>query len=69
MDIVEAYRAAVRKMRQDPEYKAKRDAVIGEYEQQTDKAGEELFNQATTIAPEARKWVRDFLTKDYQVKF
>ncbi len=67
--IVEAYRAAVRKMRQDPDYKAKRDSVLGAYEQQTDKAGNELFKLATTISPQARSWVRDLLSKSYGVKF
>ena len=68
-DIVETYRAAVRAMTKDPEYLAKRDQTIGEYEQVTDKAGEKLFQDATTISPEARAWVREFLAKTYQVDF
>jgi tripartite-type tricarboxylate transporter receptor subunit TctC len=68
-DIVDAYRAAVRQMLKDPEYLAKRDEIIGEYEQVTDKAGEELYKSATSISPEAKAWVRDFLIKNYQVKF
>ncbi len=68
-EIVEAYRAAVRQLLKDPEYLAKRDEVIGEYEQVTDGAAESLYKDATTISPEAREWVRDFLIKNYQVKF
>jgi tripartite-type tricarboxylate transporter receptor subunit TctC len=68
-DIVEAYRAATRAMLKDKEYQAKRVAVIGDYEQVTDKAGEELMKSATTISPEARKWVRDFLTREYKTTF
>jgi tripartite-type tricarboxylate transporter receptor subunit TctC len=68
-DIVEAYRAAVRQLLKDPEYLAKRDEIIGEYEQVTDAAAEKLYKDATTISPEARGWVRDFLTKNYAVKF
>jgi tripartite-type tricarboxylate transporter receptor subunit TctC len=68
-DIVETYRAGVRAMLKDPEYLAKRDEVIGEYEQVTDKAAEKLYTDATTISPEARAWVRDFLSKNYQVEF
>jgi tripartite-type tricarboxylate transporter receptor subunit TctC len=68
-EIVETYRAAVRQMRNDPEYREKRDAAIGEYEQLTDKAGEELYREGTTITPAARQWVRDFLSKNYSVKF
>jgi tripartite-type tricarboxylate transporter receptor subunit TctC len=66
-DILEAYRQAIRDMRNDPDYKAKRDDIIGEYEQVTDAAGEALYQRATTISPEARAWVRDYLTKNYQV--
>jgi tripartite-type tricarboxylate transporter receptor subunit TctC len=68
-DIVEAYRAAVRQMLKDAEYLAKRDEIIGEYEQVTDEAGEKLYKDATTISGEAKAWVRDFLVKNYQVKF
>ncbi len=68
-DIVEAYRAAVRAMTKDAEYLAKRDQTIGEYEQVTDKAGEALYKSGTTISPEARAWVRDFLAKNYNATF
>jgi len=68
-DILEVYKQAIRDMRNDPIYKAKRDDVIGEYEQVTDAPGEALYQRATTISPEARAWVRDYLTKNYQVDF
>jgi tripartite-type tricarboxylate transporter receptor subunit TctC len=68
-EIVETYRTAVRKMLKDPEYQANREAAIGEYEQLTDKAGEALYREGTTIAPEAKEWVRNFLTTNYHVKF
>jgi hypothetical protein len=56
-------------MQKDPEFLSKRDAMIGEYEQITDRPGEILFQQATTISPEARDWVRNFLSENYSVKF
>jgi len=68
-DIVEAYRQAIRAMRKDPEYQAKRVDAIGDYEQETDKVGQALFDLAVTITPEAREWVRDFLAKEHNVKF
>jgi hypothetical protein len=68
-DIVEVYRKASREMQKDPEFLSKRDAMIGEYEQITDRPGEILFQQATTISPEARDWVRNFLSENYSVKF
>ena len=67
--IVEAYRQAMREMRKDPEYIAKRNDMIGEYEQVTDQEGEVLFKQATSISPEAREWVRSFLAQNYNVTF
>ncbi len=68
-EIVEAYREAIRKMRKDPEYLAKRDEIIGEYEQVTDAPGEALYQRATTISPAAREWVREYLTSNYKVDF
>ncbi len=68
-DIVEAYRKAVRDLVKDPEYIAKRDELIGEYDELTDGEGEALYKAATTISPEARTWVRDYLSKNYDVKF
>lgn len=68
-DIVEAYRAACRKMLVDPEYLAKHDEIIGEYKQVTDKAAEALLTAATNVTPQAREWVRDLLVKEYKVNF
>jgi hypothetical protein len=68
-DMLETYRAAARDLLRDPEYLAKRDEVIGEYEQVTDAEAETLYKAGTTISPAARTWVREFLEKTYQVKF
>jgi hypothetical protein len=68
-DILETYRAAARALLKDPDYLAKRDEVIGEYEQVTDAEAEKLFKDGTTISPQARAWTRDFLEKNYQVQF
>lgn len=68
-EIVEAYRNVCRLMQKDPDFIKNRDSMIGEYEQVTDAEGETLFKQATNISPEASGWVREFLTKNYQVAF
>lgn len=68
-EIVEAYRAAVRKMKEDPEYQAAKVEALGGYEQVTDKAAEALFAEGTTIDPKARDWVRALLEKDYNARF
>jgi len=56
-------------MRKDPDYIARRDDMIGEYEQVTDADAEALFRQATSISPEARNHVRELLTKEYRATF
>lgn len=68
-DILEAYRASCRKMLTDTDYLAKHDEIIGEYRQLTDKGAEALFQAATTVSPDARTWVREFLQKEYNVDF
>ncbi|MFN3892771.1 MAG: Bug family tripartite tricarboxylate transporter substrate binding protein [Beijerinckiaceae bacterium] len=68
-EILEAYRAAARQLLKDPDYLANRDKVIGEYEQVTDAEAEKLYLDGTSITPEAKAWVRDFLQKTHQVKF
>lgn len=68
-EIVEAYRQAIRQMLKDPEYKAGVEKALGGYDQVTDKAGESLYREGTTISPEARQLVREYLTKNHQVKF
>lgn len=68
-DILEAYRNGARKMFEDPDYKAKSDAALGGYPQVTGKAAEALMKLGTTITPEARAIVRDYLTKTHNVKF
>ena len=68
-DIVKAYQDAFKKMFADPEYKATKDKKIGKYAQVTGAAAELKFKAATQVPAEARKWVRDWLTKKYSVVF
>ena len=55
-------------MKDDPDYKANKEAVLGTYEQVTGKAATALFEKGTTITPELRKQVVDMLAADYGVK-
>lgn len=68
-EIVEAYRKAFRDMRNDPAYKAGLKSALGGYDQVTDAAAEALMREATTIPDSARAWVREHLTKNYNVAF
>jgi tripartite-type tricarboxylate transporter receptor subunit TctC len=68
-NIVAAYRKAFEQAVKDPDLLAKADDILGKYDQAVGSEVEGLFKVATTISPEAREWVRNFLTKEYQVKF
>jgi len=67
-EIVEAYREAVRRFKQDPDYKTKKEAVLGTYEQVTDAGADALFEAAIGVSPEAKKAVTDMLAREYNVK-
>ncbi|MBL6958424.1 MAG: tricarboxylate transporter [Rhodospirillales bacterium] len=68
-DMVKAYQDALTKVFADPDYLAQKDKKIGKYPQVTGKAAELKFKAATSVPPAAKKWVRDWLTKKYSVKF
>jgi hypothetical protein len=67
--IVEAYRKAFRDMAKDPDYMAGVVKTLGGYEQVTDAAADALMREGTTIAPEARELVRNYLTKSFNTTF
>ncbi|MGH6900010.1 MAG: Bug family tripartite tricarboxylate transporter substrate binding protein [Geminicoccaceae bacterium] len=67
-EIVEAYRQAFIQAVADPEMQANKGTILGEYPQATGQAAVKLFEIATTIAPEAREWVRNYLIENYNVE-
>lgn len=67
--IVAAYRKAFVDAVADPELQAKKGDVLGEYRQAVGDRVERLYKVATTIAPDARAWVRDYLAKNHNVRF
>jgi len=68
-EIVKVYRDAFEKAINDPELQAKKSEILGEYEQATADKVEALFKVATTISPEAKEWVQNYLKERYQVEF
>jgi len=68
-DVVKVYQDAITKMFSDPDYIAKRDTVIGTYPQVTGTAADNRFKAAINVPPAAKTWVRDWLTKKYNVVF
>lgn len=67
-EIIAAYQSAVEAMKQDPDYLANKEAVLGTYVQVTGPAAQALFEKGTTISPELRTRVVEMLEKEYGVK-
>lgn len=67
-EIVEAYRQAFADVVADPELQANQGEILGEYEQAVGDDVQGLYEVATSIEPEARDWVRELLTNEYQAR-
>lgn len=66
-DIVAVYRKAFADAVADPELQARKDDILGDYEQGTGEAADRLFDIATTIDPEAKTWLQGYLRERYNV--
>ncbi|GGA38560.1 Bug family tripartite tricarboxylate transporter substrate binding protein [Pelagibacterium lentulum] len=66
-EIVETYRRAFADAVANPDLQAAKGDILGEYDQAVydDVAG--LYEVATTIDPEAREWVRNYLSENHNV--
>jgi hypothetical protein len=68
-DVVDTYTQAIERVLKDAEFRKAAQEELGEYSQYTGERAVTLVTQATTIAPDAKQWVKDWLTKKYNVKF
>ncbi|HEX2197320.1 MAG TPA: tripartite tricarboxylate transporter substrate-binding protein [Burkholderiales bacterium] len=68
-DIVDTYRQAVARMVAAPDFKDAAQQALGEFDQGIGPRAERLAELATGVDPEARAFVRDWLTRKYNVKF
>lgn len=68
-DVVEAYQEAVQQMKEDSDYDARKESVLGTYEQVTGKQAYALYEVATQVDPDAKAWVRNWLSENYDVPF
>jgi tripartite-type tricarboxylate transporter receptor subunit TctC len=66
-EVVDAYVAALEAVVSKDGFQAQADAVLGAYPQLVGAAAIEATNQATTISPEAKQFVLDWLAADYGV--
>ncbi len=68
-EIVDAYTQAIERLLKDAEFRKTVDEELGEYTQYTGERTKRLVQQATAVDPEAKQWIKDWLTKKYNVKF
>lgn len=67
--IIAAFRKAFEDVVKDPDVIARRGDILGDYPQAVGPAADALYATATTISPEAREWVRNFLTTQHNIRF
>ncbi|MDO5648297.1 tripartite tricarboxylate transporter substrate binding protein [Paracoccus sp. (in: a-proteobacteria)] len=65
--IVKAYRDAFAAAAADPELVASAGEILGEYQQAVGDDVDTLYKVGTTIDPEAREWVRNYLRERHRV--
>jgi len=66
-EIVLAYQTAVQAMKRDPEYRERKQAALGTYEQLTGAGAETMYELATRVPPRARTWVRTWLHDEFDI--
>lgn len=66
-EIVAAYRDAFAAAAADPELQKRKAEILGDYEQATGAAADRLFEIATTITPDSKAWMQDYLRTKYNV--
>jgi len=65
-EILETYRQTMAKIMADPDFQAKREKVIGPYEQSIGRDAEKLKVEATEMDDEAKAWLLKWLNDNYQ---
>lgn len=68
-DVVDTYVQALQKIVKNPAFKEKAGDELGEYQQAVGPAASKAVETALNVDPKARAWVRDWLTRRFQVKF
>jgi tripartite-type tricarboxylate transporter receptor subunit TctC len=68
-DVVDAYVQALDKVVKTPAFKEKAGDELGEYQQAVGPAARKAVEVALNVDPKARAYVRDWLTRRFQVKF
>ena len=67
LPIINSYKQAVDSMLQDPSYLRSKDEVLGGYDIVGGAAAQTLYRLATEIPDEQRRWVREWLAREFGV--
>ena len=67
-DIVEAWRAAARKILADPDFNKRRDKILGKYPQTVGDDVIAIRNAALTISPKARSFLAKYVKSHYGIE-
>lgn len=65
--ILDAWRTAVRKTLDDPEFEAKAASIVEGYPQFVGEAARPIMKDATTLSPEVWEWIKNFLKTKHDV--
>lgn len=68
-DVLDTYRETMTNIVSQPEFKEKSKSELGIYPQATSFDAELLKSLATAVKKEDKKWVKDWLTEKYNVRF
>jgi len=68
-DVVDAWRQAADRMVRAPDFAQAAKKALGNVDQGTGRRAETLAKLATEVDPKATGWVRDWLTRKFNVKF
>lgn len=68
-DVVDTYVQALDKVVKDPAFREKAGNELGKYQQAVGPAARKAVEVALNVDPKARAWVREWLTRRFQVKF
>jgi tripartite-type tricarboxylate transporter receptor subunit TctC len=66
-EVVEGYEAAFKKVLARDDFRRMAETTLGDYPQMTGKAADKAKKLATSVPPEAKKFVIDWLMEDYNV--
>lgn len=67
-EIVAVYRDAFAAAIADPDLQANGEAVLGDYEQAVGEAADRLFEIGTTISPDAKEWMLEYLRAEHDAQ-